>query len=111
MTLGTDFFLIFLGTIVITRLFLFLKPISSPTIGNFRLHHYMYGIVGVILGIVLSSIYLYAIGLALFIDELTLIFIIRGKSHEENYSAKSLLGTLFFVMLVFLFRNYLVMIL
>ena len=102
------FFLIFVVTIVIVRLFLFLCPFSSPDIKGFRIHHYMYGIVGIIIGLVAHSINLYAIGLGLFVDELTYI-IIRGKDHKDNYSLVSLLGTLLFVVAVFVFKDYLVL--
>lgn len=79
------FFFVFLTTIVITRLFLFFYPFPAPTIGKFRVHHYMYGIVGILVGLSVQSILLYAIGTGLFIDELTYL-IIRGKDHEDNYS-------------------------
>lgn len=99
------FFPIFLATVVITRLFIFIYPIPAPTFGKFRTHHYMYGLVGIFAGLVFHSVILYAIGLGLFLDELTYLFI-RGKNHKDNYSKISLLGTLFFVIIVFIFRNY-----
>ncbi len=102
------FFLIFLITIIITRVVIFFYPIPSPTIGKFRLHHYMYGILGIIIGLFLNSIIVYAIGLGLFIDELTYV-LMNGKTHEDNYSKISLIGTLFFVILIFFLRNYLVL--
>jgi hypothetical protein len=100
------FFLIFALTVVLTRLVIYIKPIASPTVGGFRIHHYMYGIVGIIAGLLLHSILIYAIGLGLFVDELTYL-LIRGKDHKDNYSKISLLGTAIFVLLVFLFKNYL----
>ena len=102
------FFLIFVVTVVIVRLFLFLCPFPSPNMKGFRIHHYMYGIVGIIIGLVAHSINLYAIGLGLFVDELTYI-IIRGKDHKDNYSAVSLFGTFLFVLAIFVFRDYLVL--
>ena len=102
------FFFIFVVTVVIIRLFLFLCPFSSPTIKGFRIHHYMYGLIGIIIGLVIHSINLYAIGLGLFIDELTYI-IIQGKDHKDNYSLVSLLGTFLFVATVFVFKDYLVL--
>ena len=107
MTLANQFFLIFLATILITRVFVYLRPMPSPTIGNFRLHHYMYGIALIIIGLIISFMPAYAVGLGLFIDELTYL-IIKGKTHEDNYSSKSLLGTLFFIIVIFIFRNYLI---
>ena len=107
MASADQFFLIFLCTILITRIFLFYKPISSPTIGNFRMHHYMYGIAAIIIGLIMNSIVIYAIGLGLFIDELTYL-LIKGKTHADNYSAKSLIGTLFFIVIICVLRNHLV---
>ncbi len=39
------FFLVFLATVLVTRIYLYFWPIPSPTIRGFRLHHYMYGII------------------------------------------------------------------
>ena len=94
------FFLIFLATVVITRIFIFIYPIPAPTFGKFRIPHYMYGLVGIFTGLAFHSILIYAIGLGLFIDELTYL-LMRGKNHKDNYSTISLLGTLFFVIIVF----------
>lgn len=102
-----QFFLIFLATIVIVRIFVYLFPIPAPTIGKFRTHHYMFGIAGMIAGFFTGSIVLYAIGLGLFVDELTYL-LIGGRTHEDNYSKISLLGTLFFVAVVFVLRGYLI---
>ena len=105
-----QFFTIFLGTIVITRIFLFLKPIPAPTIQGFRMHHWMYGLIGVLIALVIHSIPLYAIGLGLFTDELTYI-LIGGKTHKDNYSKSSLSGTILFIVAVFFLKDYLVYIL
>jgi len=105
-----EFFYIFLVTIVIVRVFLFLKPVPSPTIGKFRMHHYMYGLLAVALGLLIGSLVIYAIGLGLFVDELAYL-LIRGKTHTDNYSWASLFGTSLFVVIVFVFKEYLVMLL
>ena len=107
--MGNYFFLIFAVTIILTRLILYFYPVlpfPAPTIGKFRIHHYMYGLVAIILGFISQSILIYAIGLGLFIDELTFL-LMGGKTHEDNYSKISLLGTLIFIVIVFLFRRYL----
>lgn len=108
MTPSNEFFLIFLCTIFLTRLFLYVKPIQSPTWGGFRLHHYMYGMLAVIIGLWIHSLGLYAIGFGLFVYELTYP-IIGGKTHADNYSIRSLLGTTGFILLTFIFREYLVL--
>jgi uncharacterized membrane protein YdjX (TVP38/TMEM64 family) len=67
----------------------------------------MYGILGIIIGLISSSIIVYAIGLGLFVDELTYV-LIGGKTHKDNYSKISLIGTLCFIIIVFILKNYLV---
>jgi hypothetical protein len=104
---SNQFFLIFISTITVIRIFLFLKPIPAPTIKEFRIHHWMYGLTGIPISILLGSVVLYAISLGLFVDELTYL-VIRGKNHEDNYSEISILGTVVFVIIAFLFRDYLI---
>ncbi len=106
--MGSQFFLLFLVTILVTRIFVFLFPIPSPTIGKLRTHHYIFGVAGILVGLLIHSVIIYSIGFGLFIDELTYL-IIGGKTHRDNYSKISLFGTLFFVILVFLFRDFIVM--
>jgi hypothetical protein len=98
------FFLLFLVTILATRIFLYIKPVASPTIKGFRIHHWMYGVILIILSFIVSSIALYAVGLGLFVDEFSYI-LIGGKTHKDNYSIKSLFGTLLFVILVYIFQT------
>lgn len=107
MTISNEFFLIFLSTVVVTRLFLYFKPTPAPTIKGFRTHHWMYGILGLFIGFITHYLPLYAIGLGLFVDELTYL-LIGGKNHEDNYSAISLIGTIIFVVLAFFSRNFLI---
>jgi len=104
--MNTYFFLIFIITILVTRILVFLHPIPAPTIGKLRTHHYMFGILGVISGLITGSLIIYAIGLGLFVDELTYL-LTGGKTHKDNYSKISLLGTLFFVVIVFILKGYL----
>jgi len=105
---ATLFFIIFVITILVTRTFLYVNPTPSPTIKDIRLHHYMYGIVLIPIGLVVSSISIFAVGTGLFIDELTYL-IIGGKTHEDNYSKVSLIGTGLLIIGVFFLRKYLVM--
>jgi hypothetical protein len=100
------FFHIFILTLAFTRALLFVYPIPAPTIGRIRTHHYMYGIIAILVGLMIHSILVYSIGFGLFVDELTYLFI-RGKTHEDNYSRNSLLGTLFFAIVVFVLKDYL----
>ena len=100
------FYLVFFITVLITRIFLYYKPTPSPTIKGFRMHHYMYGLVLAPLGILISSITIYAVGLGLFIDELGYL-LIKGKNHQDNYSKKSLLLLAIFVILTYIFKEQL----
>lgn len=53
------------------------------------------------------NLYLYAISMGIFLDEIGFI-IIRGKTHEDNYSPKSFMILMFFILVLFLFRENIV---
>ena len=105
--MSNQFFIVVVVTIATTRVFLFLRPIPGPTIHGLRVHHYMYGMVAILAGILVRSVVVYGIGAGLFGDELTYL-LIGGKSHRDNYSRLSLVGTLLIVIAVFFLRAYLV---
>jgi len=107
MTSSLLFFHIFFATVLVTRIFLWFSPISSPTVFGFRLHHWMYGLALISVGIGFSFLPVYAIGLGLFVDELTYLFM-DGKTHKDYDSKISLLGTVLLIVLVFMLKNYLV---
>lgn len=108
MTLYDKYFLITLITIIITRVgvYVFNKP--SPTIKNFRTHHWMFGLIFTIIFFLISSfytnIYLLSISVGVFMDEIGFI-IIKGKSHKDNYSPESFMILMFFILLLFIFRE------
>jgi hypothetical protein len=101
--MSSQFFLEFLTTVVLVRAILYLYPIPSPTIGGYRLHHYMYGLIGIPLSVVTHSLLLFAVSFGLLVDELTYLAI-GGKTHADNYSLVSLIGTSILCILVFIFR-------
>jgi len=68
------------------------------------MHHWMYGVILIIISFIVQSIALYAVGLGLFVDELSYI-LIGGKNHKDNYSIKSILGTVLFIVIVYVFRD------
>ena len=105
--LHDTFFAIFLVTILMVRIILYIKPLPAPTIRGWRTHHWMYGLVLIILSVIFKIIPLFAIGLAFFVDELTFL-LMRGKTHADNYSRISLVGTFFFVVIIYLFRSSLI---
>ncbi len=100
------FFFIFAFTVLMIRTVLYFHPVPAPTIGGLRTHHYMYGAIAMLIGLATKSISLYAVGMGLFIDELTFLFT-GGRTHQDNYSSVSLLGTAILVGLVFVLRGYL----
>ncbi len=102
------FFTIFFLTILFIRIFLFFKPISSATVTGFEwFHHYIFGLVLFVSGLLVSYLIIYSIGLGLFVDELTFL-LINGNSHEDNYSIISLSGTVLFVLIIFFSRKFFV---
>lgn len=108
MTLYDKFFLLTLITIILTRILVYIFNKPSPTIRNFRTHHWMYGLLFTIILFCISgfykNVYLLSISMGIFLDEIGFI-IIRGKTHEDNYSPKSFMILMFFVLLLFIFRE------
>lgn len=111
MTNGDYFFLVFLGVIAVTRLFL-LSKIPGPTIKGFRVRHYMYGIILIILAFLIRNLTVYAIGLGLFVDELPPI-LVKGPGYkteqwrgcEDYYSPWCVAGVFILVFITYIFRN------
>lgn len=108
MTLYDKYFLLTFLTILITRVVVYIFNKPSPTIKNFRTHHWMFGLFFAIILFCISNfytnIYLLAINMGIFLDEIGFI-IIRGKTHEDNYSPRSFMILLFFILLLFIFRE------
>lgn len=99
------FFLIFLGTIVFTRVCLAVKPVSSPTIHGFKLHHYMYGIVLMVVGGLIGNMPMFAVGLGLFVDELPILW--KREFHYKEYkSIQCRIGVVVFIIIVFFLKDY-----
>ena len=97
-----------MATIIITRVLVYVYNKPSPTIKNFRTHHWMFGLVFILILFGISSfytnLYLLSISTGIFLDEIGFI-IMRGKTHEDNYSPKSFMILIFFLFLFFLFRE------
>lgn len=111
MALYDRFFLVLFITILITRIWVYIFNRPSPTIKNFRTHHWMYGLLFTIILICISkiytNIYMLAVSMGIFLDEIGFI-VIRGKNHEDNYSPKSFMILMFFILLLFIFRENIV---
>ncbi|OGE87938.1 MAG: hypothetical protein A3J07_00040 [Candidatus Doudnabacteria bacterium RIFCSPLOWO2_02_FULL_49_13] len=82
------FFTVFALTILAIRGWLSIWPMHSPTIGNFHLHHYMYGLVMVALYFFIPKPAILAVGLALIVDELYLFFMFRTWNWPVNHWAQ-----------------------
>lgn len=48
-----------------------------------------------------------SIGIGLFLDEIGFI-LLRGKTHEDNYSPKSFMILLVFILFLFIFKEYII---
>ncbi|MBV9349379.1 MAG: hypothetical protein JO026_01370 [Patescibacteria group bacterium] len=104
--MGTKLFFWFVGTIAVSCGFLFVYPITSPTVGGFHLHHWMYGAAITMLAWRMRSLATFGIGLGLFVDEIT--FIIRtclGKSSLPYYSWQALVGIVVCAAIVFVLKD------
>jgi hypothetical protein len=111
MPLYDKFFLLTLMTIITTRVVVYIFNKPSPTIKNFRTHHWMFGLIFTIILYCISNfytnIYLISISIGVFLDEIGFI-VIRGKTHQDNYSPKSFMIILFSILLLFIFRENIV---
>ena len=111
MTLHDKYYLFTIITIIFTRILVYLLNKPSPTIKNFRTHHWMYGLFFTIILFCIShlytNIYLLSISMGIFLDEIGFI-IIRGKTHEDNYSPKSFVILMLFILLLFILRENIV---
>ena len=112
---GDYFFLFFLGTIAITRLLLVSHKMAGPTILGLRVRHYMPGIVLLVFGFLTNNLTIYAISLGLIVDEIPVI-LAKGPGHKDEYwrgcedyhTRWSFAGVLILILLVFIFRSYIV---
>ena len=111
MSLSDKYFFFTMLTVILTRVWVYLFNKPSPTIKNFRTHHWMYGLLFTIILFSISkfytNLYLLSISMGIFLDEIGFI-IIRGKTHKDNYSPQSFMILMFFMLLLFLFRESIV---
>ena len=60
---------------------------ASPNIGRFKMHHYMYGIIMLAVGLALKNLIAYSVGFGLIIDELPL-FLFPKDAHWKEYNQR-----------------------
>ncbi len=106
---STYFFLVFIVTILITRVELIPRRVHSPTIHGFRLHHYMYGLVLIVVSLFFSNLTLYAIGLGLFVDELPQLITGSWRNWNDYYSVKEIVRVMVLVVLVYFLSSYIIL--
>ena len=102
------FFAVFLSTIAFIRLFLLMWPISSPVVLDFHFHHYIYGLLIIIMSLCFNKPYvrttIFAIGLGFFADEVPMFF--KHPWNWQVYDASwDRLATIFVALLVYWFRG------
>ena len=78
-------FVIYVATILVTRIFLLFWHTHAPNIAGFQLHHYMYGLVLIAFYFLIPRPIFLAIGLGLIVDELPLFFIFKGWNWPDNH--------------------------
>ena len=90
-------FLIYIATILVARVPLLFWHKHAPKVGNFQIHHYMFGVALIVIYFFIPQSALLAIGLGLFMDELPLFFMFKTwnwpDDHWKQYhSWQSILG-------------------
>jgi peptidoglycan/LPS O-acetylase OafA/YrhL len=103
------FYILLILTIIVTRLSVFLIPEVDINLFGFIVHHFWFGVILVLIGLVVpkkydwAKIVFYAIGLGLIVDQL--VFIILGAGKDAQYWAlPSLLGTIILTLIILPFR-------
>src|SRR3989344_1809041 len=106
---STLFFILFVSTILVTRLSVFLIPELDVTFGGIIIHHFWFGAI-LLLGALFIpknnsiKMLLYAVGSGLFADQL--VFMLLGAGNDKEYwSLPSLLGTVVITGLIFFTRK------
>ncbi len=110
-----DFFFVFLLAITISRVILAFPKRVKPSLGKFRIRHYMYALLLIPLGFNLHNVIVYAFGIGLLVDEFPLI-LFRGlgyrdeqwKGCDDYFTAWSVAGVLIGICAVYLLKDYLI---
>ncbi len=89
------FSVILLLTIVVVRLILHFTRIKSPTIKGYRMHHFHYGILMMVVGTILQSVPLFSIGYGFYVDEKPCIFHYGSNFGYKEYSSLKSIKSVF----------------
>lgn len=107
------FYLIFILTIILLRIGVFLFPTNRIMLGGLRINHFWIGVVLIIIVIILSKRYnvlraiLFPIGLGVVADELAFM-ILSSRTINDYWSIYSLIGVLIVAVMVFALRQKIV---
>jgi hypothetical protein len=104
------FYLIFILTIVLIRVGVFLIPNVDIVFWNVVIHHFWFGVVLLIAWLLIKEnkigIYSFGIGSGLMVDQLA--FILLGSGGDFEYWGPSLLGAVVLAVLIYFFRRKIV---
>lgn len=107
------FYIIFVLTILVIRLGVFLFPQRKITIGGVGIYHFWIGVILMLVFLLITRRYsllrmgVFSVGLGIITDELT--FMLTGAGTLVNYwSAYSIVGVILLAAIVFVFRKSLV---
>jgi hypothetical protein len=107
------FYLIFILSIFIIRIEVFLFPSNKIIVDGLRINHFWIGVVLILIVILLSKRYdilrtiLFPIGLGIVADELTFM-VLGSRTINDYWSIYSLSGVLIFTVIVFVLRKKIV---
>ncbi len=106
------FSITFILSIILTRIYLYFWPISNPIIAGLKVHHWMIGVLIILIYFIISYfkeedviIVIFAVGLGLVVDELTFV-LTGGKNHADNYTTLTIIGTIIFAAIVLFCQKY-----
>lgn len=106
---STLFFILFIVTILITRLSVFLVPEVNITFVGIVIHHFWFGVVLLLCVLFIpekhsARIFLYGVGSGFFVDQL--VFILLGAGTDAEYwSLPSVMGTVVLAGMIFFIRR------
>jgi hypothetical protein len=107
---GNFLYLITLATVFISRLSVIISPNTDTVIFGTIIHHFWYGFIFIILGLLvpvpkkLLKTLFYGIGLGLVIDQLFFMLLGAGGDYEY-WKLASLVGPIIILFIFFFFRN------
>lgn len=105
----TLFFIVFVSTIFVIRLFVFLVPEANITFLGLVIHHFWFGVALLLGAIFLPEnhslrIFLYGVGGGLLVDQL--FFMLIGAGNDKEYwSLPSFLGAVLLTGLIFFIKE------